>query len=96
MCDKVLLLDLEYPFKELGAGNSYLGLSYEQGVKPLILKNVILPGIPCWDSRDPSQVEYIRGFLNYNQQMRLEVSTVLSLKIFKIQIRASFVKKVRP
>ena len=59
---------------EMGAGNTFAALIYDQGVRNLDLTNVILPGAPCWVARNPGEVEEISHFLSYNQQIRLEVN----------------------
>ena len=59
---------------EMGVGNTYLCVLYENHVKPQVLTDVLLPGAPIWDTCNPNEAANIQLFLNYNQQIRLEVT----------------------
>ena len=82
----------------MGVGNTYAALIYDQGVRNLDLTNVILPGAPCWDARNPGEADEINHFLHFNQQIKLEVRyrclPKLSHKIsvLSYNFRASIVK----
>ena len=58
----------------MGVGNTYLCVLYENHVKPQQLNNILLPGAPIWDTCNPNEAANIQLLLNYNQQIRLEVS----------------------
>ena len=69
----------------MGVGNTYAALIYNQGVRGSDLSNIILPGPPCWDARNPGEVDEIRHFLELNQQIRLEVSKKFFLLKFRFK-----------
>ena len=58
----------------MGVGNTYLCVLYENGVRTQDLDHVLLPGAPIWDTQDPAQAQEIQLALDYNQQVRLEVT----------------------